>query len=50
VPSQLAPALVTVSHAAAHAPQFDVVFVGVSQPLTFGAAVLQSPYPPTQPV
>jgi hypothetical protein len=50
VPSQVAPVLWAVSHAALHAPQLLVVLVGVSQPSRFGAVVSQSAYPARQPV
>jgi hypothetical protein len=50
VPSHVAPLLLTVSHARPHALQFVMEFVCVSQPAVFGAAVVQSPKPDTQPV
>lgn len=40
--------LCVVSHAAPHAPQFDVVFNGVSHPSMSGAVVTQSPWPGLQ--
>jgi hypothetical protein len=43
VPLQLAPVLRLVSQAAPHALQFVMVLRGVSQPLVFGGAMLQSP-------
>jgi hypothetical protein len=47
-PLHMAPVLVAVSQAA-HPPQWDGVFVGVSQPLVLGAAWLQSAYPDEHP-
>jgi hypothetical protein len=46
---QLGTLLLVVSHALPQPPQLLVVVIEVSQPLVFGAAVLQSAYPLAQP-
>jgi hypothetical protein len=49
-PTQLSPVLWSVSHAFPQPAQFEVVVVGVSQPSVFGAVLLQSAKPVSQPV
>jgi hypothetical protein len=50
VPLHVAPRLFVASQVTPHALQLFTVFVGVSQPPVFGAAVLQFANPVTQPV
>src|SRR4051812_13770125 len=49
VPVQLAPTLLVVSHLLLQPAQFVIVVSAVSQPLVFGAVLLQSPKPGAQP-
>jgi hypothetical protein len=50
VPSHVTLEAVVVLHALPHPAQFDVVFVGVSQPFVSGAVLSQSAKNPTHPV